>query len=102
MPDDELVNVQDTLDAWLAGNAEAQKYLHKIWYVPEGDPVPPAVTQMVRVTSVAHPGLELRLGCVATTQTAVLVNVLMGLLERLAEPDPDPKGQRLTAKGDGG
>jgi hypothetical protein len=87
---DPILDVQDTLDAWLAGNAEAQKYLHKIWYVPEGDAVPPSVTQMVRVTSINHPDLELRLGCVATTETAVIVNVLMGILGR--KPDPDPKG----------
>jgi hypothetical protein len=94
MPDP-IIDVQDTLDAWLAGNTEAQKYLHKIFYVPEGASVPGAVTQMVRVTSVHHPDLELRLGCVATTETAVIVNVLMGLIGRAegGRPErPDPKG----------
>jgi len=89
---DPIVDVQDTIDAWLAGNAEAQKYLHKIFYLPEGAAIPGVVTQMVRVTSIAHPGLELRLGCVATAETALFVNVLMGLLERLEARDPAPKG----------
>ena len=89
MPDP-IMDVQETLDNWLAGNAEAQKYIKKIFYVPEGDAVPPAVTQMVRVTSIHHPDLELRLGVVATTETAVITNVLMGLIGRLE--DADPKG----------
>jgi hypothetical protein len=80
------IDVQETLDQWLAGNAEAQKYLHKIYYVPEGANIPGPVTHMNRLTSIAHPDLELRLGVVATEETAAAANVILGLIERL-----DPK-----------
>lgn len=80
------IDVQETLDNWLANNPEAQKYVHKIFYVPEGANIPGAVTHMNRLTSIAHPDLELRLGVVATEETAAAANVILGLIERL-----DPK-----------
>ena len=46
---------------------------------------------MNRLTSVDYPDLELRLGAVATIQTAAIANVILGMLERAAA-DADPKG----------
>lgn len=94
MPDPNLnpnlppIDVQQTLDDWLAKNPEAQQYVTKIYYVPEGAEVPRDVTHMNRLTSVWHPDLELRLGVVATIHTAAFANVIMGLIERSAG---DPK-----------
>lgn len=83
-----IVDVQTTLDHWLANNPEAQEYVMKLYYVPDGAAIPPAVTHVNRVTSVARPDLELRIGVVATPNTAAVANILLGLIERSAA---DPK-----------
>jgi hypothetical protein len=59
-----------------------------IYYVPDGATIPREVTHMNRLTSVAHPDLALRLGVVATVETAALSNVILGLIGRTAD---DPK-----------
>lgn len=82
------IDVQATLDEWLDGNPEAQKYISQIYYVPDDAEIPRDVTHMNRLTSAEHPDLELRLGVVATAETAAIVNVILGLIERAA---PDPK-----------
>jgi hypothetical protein len=85
---DPIIDVQTTLDDWLANDPEAQQYVRKLYYVPDGADIPHAVTHMNRLTSLAHPDLELRLGVVATAKTAALANVILGLIGRTA---PDPK-----------
>jgi hypothetical protein len=84
------IDVQGTLDTWLEGNPEAQKYIRKIYYVPEGAEIPPDVTHMNRLTSAHHLDLELRLGVVATAETTAIANVILGLIGRAA---PDPKAE---------
>jgi hypothetical protein len=85
---DPIIDVQTTLDDWLASNPEAQKYVRKIYYVPDGAQIPRDVTHMNRLTSIDYPDLELRLGVVATLETAALANLILGMIERSA---PDPK-----------
>lgn len=82
---DPLIDVQNTLDAWLAENPEAAQYVRKIYYVPEGAEIPRDVTHMNRLTSVAYPMLELRLGVVATPNTEALSNLILGLIGRSAD-----------------
>lgn len=82
------IDVQGTLDEWLADNPEAQKYVMKVYYVPAGADIPRATTHMVRTTSVDAPDLELRLGVVATPNTTAIANVILGLIGRA---DADPK-----------
>jgi hypothetical protein len=88
---DPVIDVQETLDEWLKSHPEVQQYIRKLYYVPEGAEIPRDVTHMNRLTSVEHPDLELRLGAVATIQTAAIANVILGILERAAA-DADPKG----------
>jgi hypothetical protein len=91
--DHDEIDVQATIDQWLDDNPEVDKYVTEIYYVPDGAEIPRDVTHMLRLTSVDHPDLELRLGAVATTATAALANVILELLERSAA-DPktrDPK-----------
>jgi hypothetical protein len=85
---DPMIDVQTTLDDWLASDPDAQQYVSKIYYVPEGAEIPRDVTHMNRLTSVTHPDLELRLGVVATVKTAALSNLILGLIGRTAA---DPK-----------
>ena len=85
---DFTIDVQNTLDTWLADNPAAQQYVRKIYYVPDGAEIPRDVTHMNRLTSIAYPGLELRLGVVATPNTEAVSNILLALIERSAG---DPK-----------
>jgi hypothetical protein len=82
---DPLIDVQNTLDAWLAENPEAQQYVRKLYYVPDGADIPRDVTHMNRLTSVAYPMLELRIGVVATPNTEALSNLILGLIGRSAD-----------------
>jgi len=82
------IDVQRTLDTWLAENPDAQQYVMKIYYVPAGAEIPIAATHMVRLTAVDEPTLELRLGVVATPNTSAAANLILGLIGRSA---PDPK-----------
>lgn len=74
------INIQAELDKWLAANPEAQKYVSKIWYVSEGDPLPPDVTHQVRLNSVISAERALTLGVVCTPQTAVFVDMLLAMI----------------------
>jgi hypothetical protein len=85
---DPIVDVQATLDKWVAENPVVEDYFTKLYYVPDGATIPTDVTHMTRLTSIDHPDLELRLGVVATRKTAALANVILGILERTAA---DPK-----------
>jgi len=82
------IDVQETLDKYLEENPVVQQYVMKIYYVPAGAEIPIAATHMVRLTAVDEPSLELRLGVVATPNTAAIANVILGLIGRSA---PDPK-----------
>jgi hypothetical protein len=83
------IDVQETLDKYLAENPTVQQYVMKIYYVPTGAEIPAAVTHMVRLTAVDDRTLELRLGVVATPNTTAVVNRILDLIDRAA---PDPKG----------
>lgn len=82
------IDVQATIDQWLDEHPEVEEYVTEIYYVPDGAEIPRDVTHMVRLTSVAEPDRELRLGAVATRVTSAIVDVVLGLIERAA---PDPK-----------
>ena len=85
---DPLIDVQATLDKWMEAHPEALDYVTKIYYVPDGAEIPREVTHMNRLTAVDRPDLELRLGVVATVQTAAMANIILGLIGRTAA---DPK-----------
>jgi hypothetical protein len=84
------IEIQETLDKYLEENPVVEQYVMKIYYVPSGAEIPPAVTHMVRLTAVDEPTLELRLGVVATPNTTAIANVILGLIGRSA---PDPKDE---------
>lgn len=87
---DRGIDVQATIDQWMNDNPDVEKYVTEIYYVPDGAEIPPDVTHMLRLTSVDHPDLELRLGAVATAATAALADVILGMIGRSAA---DPKDQ---------
>jgi hypothetical protein len=86
------VEIQQKLDAALAGSPEAQKYIDKVWYVPDGSTVPPGVTHNLVLTSVRDEANDLHLGIVANDKTAALADVLLALLNQ--EPSsPERHGE---------
>jgi hypothetical protein len=84
----EEIDVQTTLDTWLAEHTDVQQYVMKLYYVPDGAEIPLPVTHMVRCTAVDEPQLELRVGVVATPNTAAVANVILRMIEHAAG---DPK-----------
>jgi hypothetical protein len=88
MPELPKIDIQQKLDDALAGSEEAQKYVEKIWYIPDGAPVPPGVTHNLVLSSAADENLDLHLGIVATDETAQLADILLAMLNRPATP-PD-------------
>lgn len=87
-PTHDEIDVQRTLDTWLTENPDVQPYVMKLYYVPDGAAIPLAVTHMVRCTAVEEPDLELRVGVVATPNTAAMANFILGLIGHSAG---DPK-----------
>jgi hypothetical protein len=73
--------IQQKLDDWLASEPEAQKYVTKIWYLPDDMATPPLVSHLVRLSAQSDEDLDLRLGVQATVETAKMVNALLGLLD---------------------
>lgn len=86
--------VQEKLDAWLAGDSATQQYVTKIYYLPDGAAMPGEVTHIVRLSSVRDEDLDMRLGVVATREAAAIADVMLGLLEhdpREGDPPAAPK-----------
>lgn len=82
------IDVQTTLDTWLEEHPDVEKYVMKLYYVPDGAEIPVAVTHMVRLTAVDEPELELRVGVVATPNTAAVANFILRMIGHSAG---DPK-----------
>lgn len=84
------IDIQQKLDDALAGSEEAQKYIDKVWYLPSGTPVPPAVTHNLVLTSARNTDDSLHLGIVANDKTAALADVLLALMNHEAAPPVEP------------
>lgn len=80
------IDIQAKLDELLAGNPDVQQYITKVWYVPEGQPVPPDVTQIVTVASVTSADRVLRLGVVMVPKYAALIDMLLAMV--VTQPKP--------------
>jgi hypothetical protein len=74
------INIQQALDDWLAGNAAAQQYVTKLWYLPAGQPAPPDVTHRIAVTSNVSADRALTIGLVVKPQYAVMLDALLALV----------------------
>jgi hypothetical protein len=74
------VDIQKTLDDWLAGNPAAQKYVSKLWYVPDGQPVPADVTHTIRLASQLSPERALTIGLVVLPEFALVLDALLAMI----------------------
>ena len=75
-----MIDIQDKLDEWLAGNTEAQKYVDKVYYLPELEAVPDDVTHIIRLASVQSAERQFRIGFVCKQQFAVFLDAILALI----------------------
>src|SRR4030095_2468020 len=68
------------LDELLAGNPEAQKYVTKLYYVPESEAVPDDATHVLRFSSMLSSERALRIGIVAVPAFAAFLDAMLALL----------------------
>lgn len=74
------VDVQAWLDTWLAGNPSAQKYVEKLWYIPQGKPIPTDVTQTIMLASATSKERHLQVGVVVKPPYAMTLDMLLAML----------------------
>lgn len=75
------MDIQKYLDDLLDGNAEAQKAIERLWYVPEGADMPAGVTQTLRLGSVLSPDIRaLTIGIETKTPYGFLLDTVLSLI----------------------
>lgn len=74
------VDIQARLDQWLDENTAAQKYVEKLWYIPEGEAPPPEVTHVIKLSSVASAERQLKIGLVVKPGFAQMLDALLAML----------------------
>jgi hypothetical protein len=72
-------NIQNYLDDWLAGNPDAQEYLSKLYYVPEGYLAPADASHQVRLHATATPTDHLTVAAVTTLKGAAFCDMLLSM-----------------------
>lgn len=74
------MDIQAQLDQWLASSPEAQQYITKAWYVPDGTAPPADVTQTLTIRSPHSPERHLMIGLVVKPQYAVMVDAILAMV----------------------
>ena len=74
------MDIQQRLDDWLASNPEAQKYVDKLYYVPEGEAAPDDATHRLRLTSMHSAERGLTIALVVKPQFAVFLDALLAMI----------------------
>lgn len=83
----EPLDVQQKLDDWLAEHPDVQKYVSKLWYIPEGSEAPPECTHKLRLSSLLSPERALTVGIVVVGEFAVFVDAILAMI---ATQPPQP------------
>jgi hypothetical protein len=73
-------DIQKKLDEWLAANPEAQKYVSKLYYVPEGTKAPKDATHSVVLASVGTPERHLMIAAVVVPEFATFLDMILALV----------------------
>jgi hypothetical protein len=74
------MDIQAQLDQWLADNPAAQQYVLKLWYLHEGEPLPPGVTHTLSLSSVASLERRLGIGLVVKPEFALVLDGFLALV----------------------
>lgn len=82
------MDIQKRLDDWLAANPDAQHYVSAIYYVPEGEDAPAAVTHVVRVQSQQSAERVLRIGLAVVPKFAAFLDTLLAMIATAPPPPP--------------
>ena len=77
---DTPVDIQAKLDQWLESNADAQKYVTKMYYIQEGHPIPEDVTHTFALTSAQSYERHLLIGLVTVPQYGTMLDAFLALL----------------------
>lgn len=79
------MDIQTKLDEWLANNPEAQKYVSKLYYVPEGQQAPPDATHKIRLNSQKAHERALNIALVAIPPYSAYLDMLLALVATQGE-----------------
>jgi len=74
------MDIQAKLDEWLEGNAAIQKYVTKLWYIPEGEDAPSDVTHKLRLSSDTSAERALTVGLVVKPEFATVLDGLLAMI----------------------
>jgi hypothetical protein len=74
------MDFQKYLDEWLAERPEAQKYVSKLYYVPEGQQPPADATHKGRVSSLASAERAVTVAAVAKPEFVVVFDMILAML----------------------
>lgn len=75
-----MMDIQAKLDEWLASNPEAQKYVSKLYHVPDNQPVPTDATHVLRFGSAQASERALRIAAVCVPEFAVFLDMLLAMI----------------------
>jgi hypothetical protein len=74
------MDIQQKLDAWLEENPDAQQYITKLYYVPDGAQVPADATHSVRLSSRQSAERALLIAAVVVPEFAVFLDALLAMI----------------------
>ncbi len=75
------MNIQQLLDSWLGTHPEAQRFVTKLCFIPDGTRPPPEVTHTFRLRSTASADRQVLIGVVVTPEFALILRALLGLAD---------------------
>ena len=73
------MDIQAQLDELLAQNPDLQQYVTKLWYVPDGAPVPADVTHTLVLRSQTAAERHVTVGAVCTPKGVALLELFLAL-----------------------
>lgn len=80
MPMPTPIDIQQLLDSFLESHPEAQQYVSKLWYLPEGSVPPPDVTHQLRLHSLTAADRAISIGLVVYPQYALMLDAILALI----------------------
>lgn len=80
------IDIQQLLDSFLESHPEAQQYVSKLWYLPEGTTPPLDVTHTIRLQSLTATDRAISIGLVVYPQYALMLDALLALIA--TQPPP--------------
>jgi hypothetical protein len=80
------MDIQKFLDEWLDGNAQVSQYVTAVYYLDEGETIPPDVTHVVSLASKASLDRTFRVGLAVIPRYAFMVDAMLALIATSPQP----------------